>query len=81
MAQFRDLKIRIESAEQSMEVQEILFQKGYEWPFSGKNISWTHKPWLSTSVLGTLRWHGEHESEDFWRCTYVTLNMLRKGDF
>lgn len=80
MAQFRDLKIRVENEEESKEIQELLFKIGYEWPFSGKNISWTHKPWLSTDVLGKLRWHDESDSENFWRCTYITLNMLRKGD-
>lgn len=75
---FKDYKIKVENTDESKEVQRLLFILGYTWPFSKTDCVWLSKPWLSTSVVGKIRWHEESQSEDFYHCKLITLDQLQK---
>lgn len=75
---FKDYKFNVNNAEESKEVQKALFKLGYTWPFSKTDCVWLSKPWLSTSVVGEIRWHEENQTEDFYRCKLMTLQQLQK---
>ena len=75
---FKDYKIKVENTDESKEVQRLLFILGYAWPFSKTDCVWLSKPWLSTSVVGEIRWHEESHSEYFYRCKLITLDQLQK---
>lgn len=74
----KDYKIKVKNAEESKEVQKALFKLGYAWPFSKTDYVWLSKPWISTSVVGEIRWHEENQSEDFYRCKLMSIQQLQK---
>jgi len=75
---FKDYKIKVNSESESKEVQRLLFKLGYRWPFSKTDFVWLSKPWLSTSVIGRIRWHEENQNDNFYRCELMTLQKLQK---
>lgn len=75
---FKDYKFKVENAEESKEVQRLLFILGYTWTFSKTDFVWLSKKWLSTNVVGNIMWHDEGQDEDFYRCEFMTIRKLQE---
>ena len=73
----KNYKIKVNSKEESIKAQDLLFKLGYQWPFSKTDHVWLSKPWLSTSPTGVIRWHDENDYSEFYRCELITLSKLK----
>lgn len=49
-------KLHVTSPEQSREVQEILFERGYSWHGSGRQVSDTNREYLFADKWGRIRY-------------------------
>lgn len=63
--QFKAMKIRIKDAIHSRMVQEALFEIGYGWEYSGKNIEFTDAEVLWADKDGLIRRSTMHIFNDY----------------
>lgn len=54
MSEFKNMKFRVIGEESSKEIQNLLFEMGYEWPTSGREVCNLTKPFLYTDNDGNI---------------------------
>ena len=78
MSEFKDMKFRVDNAEHSEAIQEVLFKLGYSWRNGESMVSLTDKPFLFAYKSGSIYyWHEADYFESHQHEEYKLVN----GDF
>jgi hypothetical protein len=79
----KNLKFKVSTPEESREIQELLFQLGYEWIHHRRKVKYTDKPYLfakSNTNRKIITWdscteHFKTESEHL-KCSVLDLQKM-----
>lgn len=71
--EFKAMKFRVDSPEHSKQIQERLFEMGYKWLISKKEVCYADRYYLATTESGIIEWGATEES--FKRCDEIETTL------